>query len=127
MAYVKSNILNILTNSTISITDLTRTGAKTIFASLVNDSEKIILKNNKPIGALLSVDRYQELLEIEEDYLLYKESMKRLEMNKSNVSMKTILEENNITQEEIDSVGEIEIQWFGKLNLLKKLEKIFLN
>ena len=110
MAYVKSNILNILTNSTISITDLTRTGAKTIFASLVNDSEKIILKNNKPIGALLSVDRYQELLEIEEDYLLYKESMKRLEMNKSNVSMKTILEENNITQEEIDSVGEIEIQ-----------------
>ncbi|MEG2837974.1 MAG: type II toxin-antitoxin system Phd/YefM family antitoxin, partial [Erysipelotrichaceae bacterium] len=54
-------------NSTVSISDLTRAGAKKIFDSLIDgDDSKIILKNNKPIAALISTTRYQELLEKEE-------------------------------------------------------------
>lgn len=109
MSIASASILKILTESTVSISDLTRAGAKDIFSSLIKDKEKIILKNNKPIGAILSLERYQELISMEEDYILYLEAIKRLEANNSpTISIHSVLEKYNITKEELDSIEDVE-------------------
>ena len=71
---INSNMLEVILNSTISISELTKAGAKKIFDGLSKDNSKIVLRNNKPVAALISPDRYQDLLEKEEDLQFLAES-----------------------------------------------------
>lgn len=63
MANIKSYILEALLNSTVSFNDLSKGNAKNIFASLKKEEELIVMDNNKPIGVLLSIEKYKELTE----------------------------------------------------------------
>ncbi|MEF9968442.1 MAG: type II toxin-antitoxin system Phd/YefM family antitoxin, partial [Longicatena sp.] len=97
-------------NSTVSISDLTRAGAKKIFDSLIDgDDSKIILKNNKPIAALISTTRYQELLEKEEDLALLKLAVSRREQNPKTISREAFYKSNEINEMYINDLPDIEL------------------
>lgn len=107
---MNANSFRSILNSTISISDLTRAGAKNIFDSLGNDESKIILKNNKPIAALVSTDRYQELLEKEEDLQLIQIAMSRKAESQITISSEDFYENNGITMEYLSDLPDIELE-----------------
>ena len=53
----------------------------------------MVLKNNQPAAVILSPAEYQRLSEIEEDYLLLREAMERLEAGTATTPMKDVMEE----------------------------------
>ncbi|MEG2171588.1 MAG: type II toxin-antitoxin system Phd/YefM family antitoxin [Erysipelotrichaceae bacterium] len=107
---MNANSFKTILNSTVSISDLTRAGAKKIFDSLNNDESKIVLKNNKPIAALVSTDRYQELLEKEEDLQLIQLAMSRKAENQTTISRESFYENNGITEDFLSDLPEIELE-----------------
>lgn len=107
---MNANSFKTILNSTVSISDLTRAGAKKIFDSLNNDESKIVLKNNKPVAALVSTDRYQELLEKEEDLQLIQLAMSRKAENQTTISREDFYENNGITKDFLSDLPEIELE-----------------
>lgn len=100
---------NTFINSTVSISDITKAGAKKIFDTLKVDKSKIILKNNKPIAALLSIDRYEELLEAEENLYFMELALQRSN-NNNYTSLDDFLEENGISKSQFDELDDIELE-----------------
>lgn len=104
------NTFRTILTSTVSISDLTKAGAKAIFDNLNKEKSKIILRNNKPIAALVSPERYQELLEKEEDLQLLEMAISRKENNPSLTSMEDFFKEFNIDNEYLKSLPDIEME-----------------
>ena len=107
---MNANSLKTILNSTISISDLTRAGAKKIFDSLATDESKIVLKNNKPVAALVSTERYRELLEKEEDLQLLQLAMSRKEASPITISSADFYAENGITEDYLNDLPDIELE-----------------
>ena len=107
---MNANSFKTLLSSTVSISDLTRAGAKKIFDSLSNDESKIILKNNKPIAALVSTDRYQELLEKEENLQLIQLSLSRMTKNQETISREEFYKNNGITEDYLNDLPDVEVE-----------------
>lgn len=96
--------------STVSVSDLTRSGAKKIFDSLKKDDLKIILKNNKPIAALVSTKRYQDLLEKEEDLRLLQLAVDRKASRTGYTSRTDFLKENGILEDDLRDLPDITLE-----------------
>jgi len=64
----KSNMSNML-QSLIPISVLNQGKAAKIISSLNKDEVKIVVKNNEPMAAIISIERFSELLDKEEAYL----------------------------------------------------------
>ncbi|MGX8834957.1 type II toxin-antitoxin system Phd/YefM family antitoxin [Amedibacillus sp. YH-ame6] len=107
---MNANSFKIILNSTVSISDLTRAGAKKIFDSLNEDESKIVMKNNKPVAALVSTDRYQELLEKEEDLQLIQLSLNRLSKNKDTITREDFFKNNGITEDFLSDLPAIDLE-----------------
>ena len=97
-------------SSSISISELTRAGAKKIFDNLKNDGAKIILKNNKPIAALVSTERYEELLEKEEDLQLIQIALEREKNPTEFITRKDFHKNNGIDEEYLKNLPEIDLE-----------------
>ncbi len=110
MTVFTANTYESILNSTVSISDLTRAGAKKVFDTLDKDETKIILKNNKPIGALLSSERLQELLEKEEDLYLMKLAIERDANAQKYISKEDFFEEFGIHEDALDNLPELEME-----------------
>lgn len=108
--YINSNTLKTFLTSTVSISDLTRTGSKQIFDILNKNDSKIVLKNNKVVVALISTDRYQELLDKEEDLRLIQIAIARKEQNLDLTYREEFIEENGIDEAILKSLPEIEME-----------------
>lgn len=108
--YMNSNTFKTFLTSTISISDLTRTGAKQIFDNISKSGSKIVLKNNKPIATLVSIDRYQELLEKEEDLNLIQIAISRKAHSSEIISREDFFKENNINEEVLSELPEIDME-----------------
>ncbi len=107
---INSNTLEVILNSTISISELTKVGAKKIFDGLSKDNSKIVLRNNKPVAALISPDRYQELLEKEENLQLLEMAISR-EENSVNVTKRDdFLKEMNLDEKILSELPDVEIE-----------------
>ena len=102
--------LKTILNSTISISDLTRAGAKKIFDSLNKEESKIVLKNNKPVAALISTNRYQELLDKEEDLQLLQMALSRKNENQSTISRDEFFKNNQIDENYLNNLPDIELE-----------------
>ena len=100
------SMFNNIVNSTVSISEIAKAGAKKIFDSLNSDKTKIILKNNKPVAILLSTDRYEELLEAEENLYLIELALKRAN-NTNSISLNDFLEDNGISKSQFDNLDDI--------------------
>ncbi len=53
-------------NSLVPISELNQGKASKIISELKSDDVKIVVKNNEPMAALMSIDRLSELMEAEE-------------------------------------------------------------
>lgn len=107
---MNSNTFKTLMTSTISISDLTRAGAKQIFDNLSKDDSKIVLKNNKPVAALVSTERYQELLDKEEDLQFIQIAISRKAQYSDLTSREDFFRENEIDEELLNDLPEIEME-----------------
>ncbi len=63
------NKMNDLLDSLVSISSLNQGKASKIIQSIGHDDVKIVVKNNEPMAAIISVSRYSELIEAEERLL----------------------------------------------------------
>ena len=59
-------------NSLVSISTLNQGKAAKIISELGPNDAKVIIKNNEPMAAIVSIDRYTELLNAEEELLARK-------------------------------------------------------
>ena len=64
----------------------------------------------KPIGAILSVERYQELLEIEENNYLLNLAVTRMKNNPSVISEDKFYARNGIDDDFLSDLPEIELE-----------------
>ena len=97
-------------SSTLSISELTRAGEKKIFDNLKNDRAKIILKNNMSIAVLLSTERYEELLEKEENLQLIQIALEREKAPTEFIIRKDFHKNNGIDEEYIKNLPEIDLE-----------------
>ncbi|WP_425449090.1 type II toxin-antitoxin system Phd/YefM family antitoxin [Dethiothermospora halolimnae] len=98
----------------IPISELTRgSGSKIISKAKEEKEPYIIVKHNKPQAVLLSIEDFEELMEIKENYGLLQLAIKRLEKNNSanEKSFEDILLDENISKNELDKLTEeVEIE-----------------
>lgn len=107
---MNANTFKTILSSTISISDLTRAGAKKIFDNLNKDGSKIVLKNNKPVAALVSTDRYKELLDKEEDLQLIKMAMARMNQVDDIITSTEFFKNNDIDADSMNDLPVIEME-----------------
>lgn len=106
MAY-SGNVLK----SLVPITQFNRGQAARIFDRLHTENRLIVLKNNKPAAVILSPEEYERLNEIEENYTLLLEASRRMAENKiSEKTMKTVMSDLGITEEELAKAEEPEFE-----------------
>ena len=80
------------------------------------------MKNNTAEIVLVSPDEYVETMDALNDYLLLTMAVKHMESyDPSNVITEAEMRKRlDITQKELDSIGEVEFEWAGKLFILLK-------
>ena len=97
--------------SIIPISRFNKGEANKIFEEVSISGTKIVVKNNVPTCVLLSVEKYEELMEIVEDYRLLIEANKRMsEFKKEDcISHQDVMANFGITQEDLDKI-QVEIE-----------------
>ena len=83
-----------------------------IFADVKSNGSKVVMKNNSAEVVLVSPDEYVEIMDDLNDYLLLTMAVKRMEnYDPSNVITEAEMRKRlNITQEDLDSIGEVEFE-----------------
>lgn len=101
-----SNMLN----SIIPISRFNKGEAGKIFNEVNDSGIKIVVKNNKPTCVLITPEKYEEIMEIIEDYKLFVEAEKRMKFAKEKdfISHEKIMEEFNISDDDLEDI-EVEI------------------
>ena len=100
-----------LLNRFVPITNFNRGQSSRIFERLQSENQLIVLKNNQATAVILSPSEFTRLSEIEENYNLLLETIKRLE-NSSNktIGMDELLKELGINKKDINSIDDAEIE-----------------
>ena len=97
---------------TISISLFNRGLAGKIFDDVKQSGAKVVMKNNAAECVLMSPDEYIKLMdEVNDARLLTVANARMQNFNKDSlISGKELYEELGITKEELDSIGEVEIE-----------------
>ena len=98
----------------VSVSELNNGGVGKIFLDLQkNNSEYIILKNDRPAAVLLSMDKYEKLAEKSEKLDALMEVVENTELLLANqaemsptVPFEEILKKEGITEEELEKLSE---------------------
>lgn len=108
---IMANTTGIL-QSLVPISQFNKGQASRIFDRLHTEKELIVLKNNQPSAIILSPEEYTRLTEIEEDYMLLLEANRRLEHqgDKAGIPIEQVMEELGISEEELDTAEDVEIE-----------------
>ena len=99
-------------NSTVPISQFNRGLAGKIFSEVRKSGPKVVMKNNEAEVVLLPPEQYVELMDLLNDYELLALAAERLE----HYDPATLISEEemerrlNITQEDLDRVGEVEFE-----------------
>ena len=98
--------------NTIPLSQFNRGLAGKIFADVKTHGPKVVMKNNTAEVVLVSPSEYLETMEALNDYLLLTLAVKRMESyDPSKVITEAEMRKRLcITQEELDSIGEVEIE-----------------
>ena len=83
-----------------------------IFSDVKKTGPKVVMKNNEPEAVILPPNQYVELMDILNDYELLSIAVERMEHFDPStlISEEEMDRELGITQEEFDSVGEVEFE-----------------
>lgn len=98
--------------NTVPISQFNRGLAGKIFADVKSTGPKVVMKNNEAEVVLLPPDQYVQLMDLLNDYELLSLAVERLEHFDPStlISEEEMDHELDITQEELDSVGEVEFE-----------------
>ncbi len=85
--------------------------ANKIFSEVSTAGTKIVVKNNKPTCVLIAPEKYDEMMETIEDYHLFVESKRRMNVAKDDdfISHEQLMKNLNIHDDEIDE-ADVEIE-----------------
>ena len=99
-------------NRTVPISQFNRGLAGQIFSDVKKTGPKVVMKNNEPEAVILPPNQYVELMDILNDYALLSIAVERMEHFDPStlISEEEMDRELGITQEELDSVGEVEFE-----------------
>ena len=99
-------------NRTVPISQFNRGLAGQIFSEVKKTGPKVVMKNNEPEAVILPPNQYVELMDILNDYELLSIAVERMEHFDPStlISEEEMDRELGITQEEFDSVGEVEFE-----------------
>ena len=97
---------------TVSISQFNRGLAGKIFNDVKTSGPKVVMKNNAAEVVLLPPDEYVQIMDDLNDYLLLTMAVERMSSyNPSSlVSEEDVDRRLGITQEELDSIGEVEFE-----------------
>lgn len=100
-------------NSFVPISRFNKGEAKKIISEVQDDGVKFIISDNAPECVMLSIDQYKNLLEEIEDLELAATALEREYRNteKKYIPFDQVLAEAGITQADLDSVDETEIEF----------------
>ena len=100
-----------IARSIVPVSRFNKGEADKIFDEVSKAGIKIAVKNDKPACILLSLEKYESLLEEIEDLELMMEVERRLDEDDGQyVSFKEVLQELGITQADIDAAEDVEIE-----------------
>jgi len=99
-------------NHTVPISQFNRGLAGQIFSDVKKNGPKVVMKNNEPEAVILPPNQYVELMDLLNDYELLSIAVERMEHFDPStlISEEEMDRELGITQEELDSVGEVEFE-----------------
>jgi antitoxin StbD len=99
-------------NSIVPITRFNRGEASKIFDEVSEIGVKIVLKNNVPACVLVNPERYEEMVEMLEDYALFFEAEKRMKNAESNgfISQELLLNELGIRESDLDDGVGVDLE-----------------
>ena len=99
-------------NRTVPISQFNRGLAGQIFSDVKKTGAKVVIKNNVPEAVILPPNQYVELMDMLNDYELLSIAVERMEHFDPStlISEEEMDRELGITQEEFDSVGEVEFE-----------------
>jgi PHD/YefM family antitoxin component YafN of YafNO toxin-antitoxin module len=97
-----SNMLN----SIVPISRFNKGEANKIFDEVSSSGFKIVVKNNKPTCVLITPEKYQEMMEVIENYYLFVEAEKRMESAKDSdfISHEQVMKNLNINKDELKDI-----------------------
>ena len=97
---------------TVPISQFNRGLAGQIFSDVKNNGSKVVMKNNVAEAVLVSPDEYVEIMDTINDYLLLTLAVERMSSYDPDtlISEEEMDERLGISQEELDSVGEVEFE-----------------
>ena len=93
----------------VSISDFNRGKAARIFKSLEGSGRKIIVRNNRPNGVLLSVEAFNDVSEAAEDNALLAEAVQRLAKDSPAYSMQEVMDSLGISEKDIEEAQADEL------------------
>ena len=98
--------------NTVPISQFNRGLAGQIFSEVKKHGPKVVIKNNEAEVVMLSPDEYVRIMDMLNDYELLSIAMARLEHFEPSelISEDEMNRELGITQEELDSAGEVEFE-----------------
>lgn len=97
---------------TVPISQFNRGLAGKIFSDVKKNGSKVVMKNNSPEVVLVSPDEYIQIMDELNDYKLLTIAIERM----ANYDPSTLISEDEmrrrlgITQEELDSIGDVEFE-----------------
>ena len=110
MANIRSAI-----RDTISFSLFNRGLSGKIFEDVKQSGAKVVMKNNSAECVLLSPDEYVKLMDEVNDARLLSIANERMQnFNPANlISSEDLYKELGITEEDLDTIGEVEVEWIG--------------
>ncbi len=96
-------------NSIVPISRFNKGEANKIFSEVSKTGYKVVVKNNKPTCILITPERYEEMMDIIEDYALLFEAERRVKSSQNGdyISQDTLLKNLGIDEEDF---GDIEVE-----------------
>ena len=108
---MRANIQTVeIMRSMVPVSRFNKGEAAKIFDEVSRTGIKIAVKNNQPACVLLSIEKFESLLEEIEDLELVLEAERRLDENGPTFSQDEVMHRLGISKADIDAVEDVEIE-----------------
>jgi antitoxin StbD len=99
-------------SSIVPISRFNRGEASKIFDEVSENGVKVVLKNNVPACVLVTPERYEEMVEMLEDYALFFEAEKRMKnaSSKGFISQQQVFDELGLSESDLDDGVDVDIE-----------------
>jgi prevent-host-death family protein len=95
------------TSDLISITEAAQAGISSLVRAAEAGREQVVLRNNKPVAAVVSMERLEELQQLEEDLVdVSLAAARMMTTSETRHSLDEVLEQFGFRREELEEIPE---------------------